>query len=33
MNTNTDINDQAQEIGGYVVPSDPMDGLQCESCQ
>lgn len=20
-------------IDGYVVPVDPMDGLQCESCQ
>jgi hypothetical protein len=30
--TNTNSQDQAT-IDGYVVPVDPMDDLQCDSCQ
>jgi len=27
------MNDPVNTVGGYEVPIDPMDDLQCESCQ
>lgn len=26
-------NNLFENVGGYFVPSDPMDGLVCESCE
>lgn len=27
------MNENQDNVGGYAVPVDPMDTLQCESCQ
>lgn len=27
------VADVFENVGGYFVPSDPMDGLVCESCE
>ncbi len=29
----SDMDNDNETIGGYAVPVDPMDMLQCESCQ
>lgn len=31
--TDGDQQPTAQEVGGYIVPMNPMDELQCDSCQ
>lgn len=31
--THAEATTQPETIGGYAVPVDPMDELQCDSCQ
>jgi hypothetical protein len=33
MSTDSIVHSGVDQINGYEVPMDPMDDLQCESCQ